>query len=701
MESAMAEAERLFSSDPISYRMDRRSSQACNLRDAISKKLLDFLGNYSDDVLAEYIVVLVCNGKHQVQARDDLEAFLGDDSGKFVAWLWNHLSKEHYISKTTLDCSDRIGEVRDSHQDALSKEHEPSGQLNLQIHSAGVSDIPLPKDGIHEPSYLHCSNTTNMPENLQRWCPSTDPPSTEDVNERLQSEKMVANKYPCSSDSSKATKYLSSTVSCSLQIPSDVNQHLHYRNPHQKIANIESSVLLPQSLSVPRTEQHARGLRSCSAEDQQLRTLSTRNSAKRRLLSPEMDSLPHQNTRPRGNVWDRLGKPHNEDGEQMGGKKYHLGNTLIKKDHLDDQRDELQNSWSTGGVLDVQLSNNLDGKSKVLDLARGKAIFTNHVDEFGKQEYNPDAVIGPSHMNNAKRKKVYSEFKSGNSSASYSGHKGNDIQVKGAPPELNKSLSVKYSRPQSLNEVTSEGIGSKGLFSEPSRPKVTTASQNLATVRSRSPSKAETSNDTVCGNAKSRPVKKEVLDVKSRLRQVEMDVLKLRTKQAEMSSDKSSSDVKPNGFLGTQSHTEEDIESRTVLVTNVHFAASREALLSHFSKCGIVAKVVMLTDTITAQPKGAAYVVFANKDSVEKAVSLSGTSFFSRILTVTRKADVPPDFLVPSQPAGKLLPPIYPQPYRKVPVQRLHTSSHLQWKREDNSLPASTNGSECSNAGGS
>lgn len=36
--------------------------------------------------LQEYIVVLVCNGKNQNQARDDLEAFLGEDSGRFVAW---------------------------------------------------------------------------------------------------------------------------------------------------------------------------------------------------------------------------------------------------------------------------------------------------------------------------------------------------------------------------------------------------------------------------------------------------------------------------------------------------------------------------------------------------------------------------------------------------------------------------------------
>lgn len=30
--------------------------------------------------------MLVCNGKHQNQAREDLEAFLGDESRAFVAW---------------------------------------------------------------------------------------------------------------------------------------------------------------------------------------------------------------------------------------------------------------------------------------------------------------------------------------------------------------------------------------------------------------------------------------------------------------------------------------------------------------------------------------------------------------------------------------------------------------------------------------
>jgi hypothetical protein len=42
--------------------------------------------------MKEYIIVLICNGKHQYQARDDLKAFFGDDSESFVTWYCNSVS---------------------------------------------------------------------------------------------------------------------------------------------------------------------------------------------------------------------------------------------------------------------------------------------------------------------------------------------------------------------------------------------------------------------------------------------------------------------------------------------------------------------------------------------------------------------------------------------------------------------------------
>lgn len=50
--------ESFFSSEPISLRMDRRSPEAMKLREAVSKKLLEFLGNYSDDVLAVLLYLI-------------------------------------------------------------------------------------------------------------------------------------------------------------------------------------------------------------------------------------------------------------------------------------------------------------------------------------------------------------------------------------------------------------------------------------------------------------------------------------------------------------------------------------------------------------------------------------------------------------------------------------------------------------------
>ncbi|KAG6537142.1 hypothetical protein ZIOFF_002224 [Zingiber officinale] len=71
-----------------------------------------------------------------------------------------------------------------------------------------------------------------------------------------------------------------------------------------------------------------------------------------------------------------------------------------------------------------------------------------------------------------------------------------------------------------------------------------------------------------------------------------------------------------------------------ILLMQVHFAATREALFSHFTKCGPIVKVTLLTDVLTGHPKGEADIIFANKESVDKAILLSGTSFFSRILVV-------------------------------------------------------------------
>ncbi|KAG5054842.1 hypothetical protein GLYMA_03G109800v4 [Glycine max] len=78
----------------------------------------------------------------------------------------------------------------------------------------------------------------------------------------------------------------------------------------------------------------------------------------------------------------------------------------------------------------------------------------------------------------------------------------------------------------------------------------------------------------------------------------------------------------------------EDVDSRTIFVSNVHFAATKDGLSRHFNRFGEVLKVIIVTDAAIGQPKGAAYVEFMRKEAADNALSLDNTSFMSRILKV-------------------------------------------------------------------
>jgi hypothetical protein len=68
------------------FTLDVSSEGAAKLKAIVKAKLSEFIGNYSDDVLVEYVVVLVSHGKQPSQAIVDLEAFLGNESKAFVTW---------------------------------------------------------------------------------------------------------------------------------------------------------------------------------------------------------------------------------------------------------------------------------------------------------------------------------------------------------------------------------------------------------------------------------------------------------------------------------------------------------------------------------------------------------------------------------------------------------------------------------------
>ncbi|KAG8083332.1 hypothetical protein GUJ93_ZPchr0015g6640 [Zizania palustris] len=131
-EQLLRRSLRLFAAEERYFHLDRRSPDAAALRAALADVLPRFLGSYTDDILAEYIVILICNGKHQYQTRDDLEAFLGDDSTKFVSWLWDYLSKRVLTSSG----NSRIqhGPTNDTWKPNSKKNLQPAKSLSDDAH---------------------------------------------------------------------------------------------------------------------------------------------------------------------------------------------------------------------------------------------------------------------------------------------------------------------------------------------------------------------------------------------------------------------------------------------------------------------------------------------------------------------------------------------------------------------------------------
>ncbi|XVF47873.1 hypothetical protein PTKIN_Ptkin03bG0145300 [Pterospermum kingtungense] len=129
-----------------------------------------------------------------------------------------------------------------------------------------------------------------------------------------------------------------------------------------------------------------------------------------------------------------------------------------------------------------------------------------------------------------------------------------------------------------------------------------------------------------------RPVQAQLLDIKLRLSQLETEISKLQSEPVNKAGEHTLSSSN-----GSVDQLKEGVESRTVFVTNVHVAAPLDALKSYFATCGAVTRVIKLSDRSTIKQKWSAYITFTSKESVDKALTLNGTYFFTRIIWVSKK----------------------------------------------------------------
>ncbi|KAG6532845.1 hypothetical protein ZIOFF_006700 [Zingiber officinale] len=727
----------VFSSEPRSFKMDRRSLEATALRDAVSRKLLDFLGAYSDDVLTfgyrdrpvppnttlkvvwwdgiscylhiqEYIIILVCNGKHQNQARDELEAFLGNESENFVAWLWNYLSLQTIASNTPIHCLDETTKSKGDFSDLSNNEENLS-------HANNIDDLEGHK-GWRPSEIASIKVLADRPQ--QRTHAINSVVQTNNINQTQNGFKMFADTSLISS-----AKFFSGGEQC-----------LERQNQHWKIAKNSSSALPRQPSHVPKSETVMRN--SQAIEDTNRESLCNRSAIPSGPSGNDADAEEAQITEPRGNVWDRLGKPCKENESLLRG----LRHCLTRTEKLKPQTEEIQDLKHALIEPYATFSGNNTERSTAFDKGHKRRLVTNSSQRHDLLELNKQHSFEEV---DKLQKTRHGDIASGNMSASFSGRQENHLQTKEALQKASGSVPNKCQYLSICNESARVKNNTVKLL----KPTCTSASSLCEQKKQsdkvvQSAQKKNTSETTMIqnsvpcsltsdkieslqfanGNSEPKPIQTEITDVKLKLQKVEKDMQKLRSKQAALIDSKSKLlSVTVTGFntshnsswhlslaevvteaeflvLQVCTTTQRRILSQELslslihIVRNhgyedekavlqfVHFAATREALFSHFTKCGPIVKVTLLTDVLTGHPKGEADIIFANKESVDKAILLSGTSFFSRILVVTRKSEMASGS-ASTQLAAKVQQSCYP-PSQKGAFQAHYAYTHFQWKRE-------------------
>lgn len=522
-----------WSAKSLSFKVNRKSEAASVLKSSISSKLLDFLSDYSDDVLAEYITVLVCNGKSQYQARDDLDAFLGERTADFVSWLWDSL---------------------------LSHASQSNGEIVALSDQPDVANVGLPQ-----------------------WQTKNDG----------------------GSDAGHET------------VP-------FTNKSNMKVVDHESGRLSDELLPPKSEETPSSHLKPSSSENAYTRHISASNENGASLSAhpTSVVSHSHNSGRPRVSVWDRLGKPC--DDTPGGTKPVHVRSIGLMKQ--DEQRIKLRQPMLPGQ----------NGEQGRMVTGEVPGLDNNNLAESIKLDNVVGTICETHAVNNIRRKRHFGDISAGLDAgpAPLVGDRNPDLLCKQNSQDFKKSNLTKDSK---------------------------TATPKMAS---------------------------EVLDVKQRLHQIEMEMEKLRSRQVKMEKD-----GKPNLLSNSRSlKLPEDSESRTIFVTNLHFAATEKALSLYFSKCGAVVNVAIVTDKSTLQQRGSAYVTFASEESVDKALELNGAQFFSRTIKVTRKAESAGGTSGAAQVTGSQFQAPSTHITRNFTPNKLNrSSSHLQWRRvstPDSSKPS-------------
>ncbi|XP_022194466.1 polyadenylate-binding protein 2 [Nilaparvata lugens] len=134
------------------------------------------------------------------------------------------------------------------------------------------------------------------------------------------------------------------------------------------------------------------------------------------------------------------------------------------------------------------------------------------------------------------------------------------------------------------------------------------------------------------------PPDPELEAIQARLREMEEEAEKLKQLQSEV--DKQMNLGSPPTITSPLNLSIEDkieVDNRSIYVGNVDYGATAEELEQHFHGIGAINRVTILCNKFDGHPKGFAYIEFADRDSVQTAMTMDESLFRGRQIKVNPK----------------------------------------------------------------
>ncbi|XP_038904558.1 nucleolin 1 isoform X1 [Benincasa hispida] len=582
------------SEDPVddrTFKVDFTGEGMAKLRERIKLKMKEFMGDYTDDTLVEYVIVLLRNGRRKEEAQNELNVFLADDSHSFVSWLWDHLasSMDLYVEPPT---------------------------------KSSANEVPRPKSPVAEPDTIN--NSHNLESDSERG-------KSEKLSSRRRNREWrgIANDETRVVPRSEVSRVKHSSPE---QVPS--HRKRSRADDHQgteREAAFQVSIAAPRRLlqfamrdavattrpSSAAKEPHSKRLRSVVSTSnsdttncpRRLQSVAKVPNPMATVIKAVTEAAEDVVRVKSSSVFDRLGRQSRDmDLTESSGQLAEYGVTSVENDKYGDMNHTEDRPYSATYLE----RNNYSGKYALneamfepeTELASDSASENEDVNIQGHRIFEDSwtAESGVRRGGNLRTVPFRAVENSDDERVTQYKQKDQPSLVANSSRDIvNISVNVNTWKPPHYQDPGQipELAGQKFL-------------QESELQRTRSAVQVmENGEPVTLVNQRKRPA-------------------------PDLQKEFQKPPLSANGqFPGTRPLEEAD--ARTIFVSNVHFAATKDSLSRHFNKFGEVVKVIIVTDATTGQPRGSAYVEFMRKESAENALSLDGTSFMSRILKVVRK----------------------------------------------------------------